>query len=141
MKNATFAEIEAFMRKKGLFTCKEDLDNIIDSFIYSSLTHFRGDGENAVFQITNEFTILRYLHIKKIVMTVRKTLKKTASSRMKRMTVTLETFTKDPNCGTMNSKVDWICAKIQKIKEFQAVSENKFSKLQLANTTPERHTL
>ena len=34
----------------------------------------------------------------------------------------------------MNEKADWICAKIQKIKEFQAVVERKFSKLVL-NTT------
>ena len=32
-KKVTFVKIEAFMRKKELFTCKEDLDNIIDSFI------------------------------------------------------------------------------------------------------------
>ena len=36
-KKVTFAKIEAFMRKKELFTCKEDLDNIIDSFIENGL--------------------------------------------------------------------------------------------------------
>ena len=53
-KKVTFAEIEAFMRKKELFTCKEDLDNIIDSFIENGLIQVRGDGENAAFQIADE---------------------------------------------------------------------------------------
>ena len=29
-KEVTFAKIEAFMRKKELFPCKEDPDNIVD---------------------------------------------------------------------------------------------------------------
>ena len=41
------------MRKKELLTCKEDLDNIINWFIESGLIQVRGDGENAVLQITN----------------------------------------------------------------------------------------
>ena len=54
-KKVTFAEIEAFMRKKELFTYKEDLDNnIIDSFIENGLIQVRGDGENAAFQIADE---------------------------------------------------------------------------------------
>ena len=36
-KKVTFAKIEVFMRKKELFTCKEDLDNNIDSFIENGL--------------------------------------------------------------------------------------------------------
>ena len=43
------------MRKKKLFTCKEDLDNIIDSFIENGLIQVRGDGENAAFQIVDKF--------------------------------------------------------------------------------------
>ena len=43
-KKVTFAKIEAFMRKKEFFTCKEDLDNIIDSFIKNGLIQVRGDG-------------------------------------------------------------------------------------------------
>ena len=43
------------MRKKKLFTCKEDLDNIIDSFIENGLIQVRGDGENAAFQIADKF--------------------------------------------------------------------------------------
>ena len=42
------------MRKKELLTCKEDLDNIIDSFIGSSLIQVRGDEKNAAFQIVKE---------------------------------------------------------------------------------------
>ena len=42
------------MRKKELFTCKEDLDNIIDSFIEHGLIQVKGDGENAAAQIADE---------------------------------------------------------------------------------------
>ena len=35
----------------------------------------------------------------------------------------------------MNEKLEWICAKIEKIKELQAVAERKFTKLELPNTT------
>ena len=37
------------MGKKELFTCKEDLDNILDSFIENGLFQVRGYGENAAF--------------------------------------------------------------------------------------------
>ena len=47
-KKVTFTKIEAFMRKKELFTCKEDLD------IENGLIEVRGGGENAAFQIANE---------------------------------------------------------------------------------------
>ena len=53
-KKVTFSKIEAFMRKKELFTWKEDIDNIIDSFIENGLIQVRGDGENTAFQIANE---------------------------------------------------------------------------------------
>ena len=53
-KTTSFAKIEAFKGKKELFTCKEDLDNIIDSFIENGLIQVRGDGENTVSQIVNE---------------------------------------------------------------------------------------
>ena len=53
-KKVTFAKIEAFMRKKELLTCKEDLDNIIDSFIENGLIQVRGDRENTAFQIAGE---------------------------------------------------------------------------------------
>ena len=42
------------MRKRGIFTCKEDLDNIIDSFIENGLIQVRGNGENAAFQIADK---------------------------------------------------------------------------------------
>ena len=53
-KKVKFAKIEAFMRKKELFTCKEDLDNIIDSFIENGLIQVRGDREKTAFQIADE---------------------------------------------------------------------------------------
>lgn len=48
-EKATFTKIEAFMRMKELFPCKEDLYNIIDNFIEKGLIQVRGDGENGVF--------------------------------------------------------------------------------------------
>ena len=35
----------------------------------------------------------------------------------------------------MNEKLYWICSESEKIKEFQAVVESIFTKLQLTNTT------
>ena len=61
-KKVTLAEMEAFMRKKQLVSYKEDLDNIIDSFIESGLIQVREEGENAVFQIAKQKSIvLKYL--------------------------------------------------------------------------------
>ena len=40
-KKVTSTKIEAFMGKKELFTCKEDLDNTIDSFIEDGLIQIR----------------------------------------------------------------------------------------------------
>ena len=42
-KKVTFAKIEAFMRKKELFTSKEHLYNITDSCIENGLIQVRGD--------------------------------------------------------------------------------------------------
>ena len=42
-KKVTSTKIEAFMGKKELFTCKEDLDNTIDSFIEDGLIQIRGE--------------------------------------------------------------------------------------------------
>ena len=39
-------------------------------------------------------------------------------------------------CSAMNEKVDWICAEIEKIKQFQTAVESKFTKLKLRYTTP-----
>ena len=46
----------------------------------------------------------------------------------------MEIFKNDPNA--MNENLAWIFAEIKKIKEFQAVVESKFTKLELTNTTP-----
>ena len=46
----------------------------------------------------------------------------------------MEIFKYDPSA--MNEKLDWICANIKKIKEFKAVVESKFIKLELTNTIP-----
>ena len=47
---------------------------------------------------------------------------------------TIEIFKYEPS--TMNEKLDWICAEIEKIKDIQAVVESKLAKLELRNTTP-----
>ena len=64
MRKVIFTKMNTFMEKKELFTCKENLDNIINSFIENSLIQVRGNGENSVFQITNK---------------IEKTVKKTAA--------------------------------------------------------------
>ena len=40
-KKVTFAKIEAFMKSKELLTCREDLGNIINSFIGTGLIQVR----------------------------------------------------------------------------------------------------
>ena len=55
-EKATFTKIEAFMRKKELFICKEDVNNIIDSFTRNGLIQVRGDEEHTAFRIANEIT-------------------------------------------------------------------------------------
>ena len=44
------------MRKKELFICKEDVNNIIDSFTRNGLIQVRGDEEHTAFRIANEIT-------------------------------------------------------------------------------------
>ena len=47
---------------------------------------------------------------------------------------TIETIKND--LSAMNERLDWVCVEIEKIKEFQAIVENKFTKLEFTNTTP-----
>lgn len=54
MGKVSFAKMNAFMRKKELFTCKENVYNIIDRFIDNSLIQVRENRENSVFQIANK---------------------------------------------------------------------------------------
>ena len=133
-KKATFAK-EAFMRKKKLFICKEDLDNIIDSFIENGLLQVRGDGENAAFQIANE---INSSQISPSPESINDDTENTEENHIRqnkeKYCATMETFKYDPS--VMNEKLDWIYAKIEKIKELQAVVESKFTKLELTNTTP-----
>ena len=60
--------MEPFTRNK-VFTCKEDLDDAIDSFIGNDLIQVRGDEENTVFQITKELRVLKLYYHNKIAMT------------------------------------------------------------------------
>ena len=84
-------------------------------------------------KLPTKSTVLKYLHHLRVLMTAQKTLKKTTYSREKDC-ATMEKFKYDPS--GMNEKLDWICAEIEIIKEFQAVVESKFTKLELTNTTP-----
>ena len=74
-EKVTFAKIEAFMRKKELFTCKEDLDNIIDSFIENGLIKSGAMEKIQLSKLPTKSTVLKYLHQLK-VLTAKKTLKK-----------------------------------------------------------------
>ena len=58
--------MEPFTRNKEVFTCKEDLDDAIDSFIGNDLIQVRGDEENTVFQITKELRALKIYYHNKI---------------------------------------------------------------------------
>ena len=61
--------MEPFTRNKEVFTCKEDLDDAIDSFIGNDLIQVRGDEENTVFQITKELRVLKIYYHNKIATT------------------------------------------------------------------------
>ena len=68
-------------------------------------------------------------------MTTQKTLKKNEIQQNKEKDcTTMETYKFD--LSAMNEKLDWICAEREKIKEFQAVVESEFPKLELTNITP-----
>ena len=133
-KKVTFAKIEAFMRKKELFTCKEDLDNIIDSFIENGLIQVRGDGENTAFQIADEVNSSQVPSSTESIDGKENTEKNHIQQNKEKDVTTMETFKYEPSA--MNEKLDWICAEIEKIKEFQVVVESKFTNLELTNTTP-----
>ena len=117
------------------FTCKEDLGNIIDSFIENGLIQVRGDRENAAFQIANEVNISQVSPLTKSINdSTENTEENHIQQNKEKYCGTMETLMYDP--GVMNEKLDWICWEIEKIKEFQAVVENKFTMLELTNTTP-----
>ena len=115
------------MRKKKLFTCKEDLDNIIDSFIENGLIQVRGDGENTAFQIADEVNSSQIPSSTESIDGKENTEKKHIQQNKEKDVTTMETFKYEPSA--MNEKLDWICAEIEKIKEFQAVVESKFTML------------
>ena len=64
------------MRKKELFTCTEDLDNIIDSFIKDGLIKLEEMEMMQFYKLSTKSTVRKYLHQKKVLMTLHKTLKK-----------------------------------------------------------------
>ena len=95
------------------------------------------NGENAVFQITNEIDSSQISPSQEGSYDGRESTEENHMQQNEdRDCVTLETLKNDPSCITINDKGDWICAEIQKIKEFQALVESKFTKLELTNTTP-----
>ena len=121
------------MRKKELFTCKEDLDNIIDSFIENGLIQVRGDGEKTAFQIAGEVNSSQIPPSPESIDGKENTEKNHIQQNKEKDCTTMETLKYERS--VMNEKLDWICAEIEKIKEFEAVVESKFSKLELTNTT------
>ena len=68
------------------------------------------------FKLPTKSKVLKYLHRKKVVMMAQKILKKITYSRVKRKTVTLETFKSDPSHVTMIERAETICAEMQKIR-------------------------
>ena len=126
MKKVTFTKIEAFMRKKELFTCKEDLDNIIDSFIENGLIQVRGDVENAIFQIANEVNSSQISPSPENINDGTENTEENHTQQNKEKDcATMETLKYDSSA--INEKIDW---------SRKAVVESKFTKLDLKNTTP-----
>ena len=113
-KKVTFAKIQPFMRK-SLFTCKEDLDTFIDSLIENGLIQVRGDGENAAFQIANK---IKSSQISPSPGSGDDGIENAEENHIQQNEqkdcVIFETFTTDQSRVSMNEKVDWICAEIQK---------------------------
>ena len=64
------------MRKKEVSTCKENLDNIIDSFIENGRFKSGEMKKMRVSKLSMKSTVLRYFYHIKVVMTVQKTLQK-----------------------------------------------------------------
>ena len=90
------------------FTCKEDLDNIIDSFIENGLIQVRGDRENAAFQIANEVNISQVSPLPKSINdSTENTEENHIQQNKEKDCGTMETLMYDP--GVMNEKLDWIC--------------------------------
>ena len=90
---------------------------------------------NAAFQIANEINSFQISPSPEIFNDVTEnTEENNIQQNKEKDCATMETFKYDPSA--MNEKLDWIYAEIEKIKEFQAVVESKFAKLQLTNTTP-----
>ena len=103
------------MRKRELFTCKVDFDNIIDSLIENSLIQVRRDGENAAFQIADDVNSSQIPSSPKSINDgTENTEKNYVQQNKEKDCTTMETFKYDPSA--MNEKLDWICAKIEKIK-------------------------
>ena len=103
------------MRKRELFTCKVDFDNIIDSLTENSLIQVRRDGENAAFQIVDDVNSSQIPSSPKSINDgTENTEKNYVQQNKEKDCTTMETFKYDPSA--MNEKLDWICAKIEKIK-------------------------
>ena len=107
------------------------------SCIENGLIQVRANGENEVFQITNEIDGSQISPSQESSnVDTESTEENYMQQNEEKDCATLETFKNDPSGVAMNEKVGWICAEVQKIKEFQAVAESKFIKPELLNTTP-----
>ena len=107
------------------------------SCIENGLIQVRANGENEVFQITNEIDGSQISPSQESSnVDTESTEENHMQQNKEKDCATLETFKNDPSRAAMNEKVGWICAEVQKIKEFQAVAESKFIEPELLNTTP-----
>ena len=99
------------------------------SCIENGLIQVRANGENEVFQITNEIDGSQISPSQESSnVDTESTEENYMQQNEEKDCATLETFKNDPSRVVMNEKVGWICAEVQKIKEFQAVAESKFIK-------------
>lgn len=84
-------------------------------------------------KLPTKSTVLKYLYHKNVGMTAQKALKKATCSRMKREAVLHWNIYEWPNSWI---KVDWTCAKIQKIKEFLGRSRKQIHEARVNRYAP-----
>ena len=131
-KKVTFPKIEAFMRKKELFTCKEDIDNIIDSFIENGLIQVRGDGENTAFQIANEVNSSKIPPSPESIEGKKNTEKNHIQQNEEKDCTTIETFKYESSA--MNEK---LLLQLANTTPAQLIELNTFNEVAMAPRQPE----
>ena len=120
------------MRKKELFTCKEDLDNIIDSFIENGLIQVRGDGENTAFQIADEVNSSQIPSSTESIDGKENTEENHIQQNKEKDCTTMETFKYKPSA--MNEK---LLLQLANTTPAQLIELNTFNEVAMAPRQPE----